>query len=61
MFTAYLNKGKNKGKPSNVKEYRLGADYIDVRFYWKSCHLSLQLYKNRTSTCRRNEKVSYSR
>ena len=33
MFTAYLNKGKNKGKPSNVKDYRLGADYIDVRFF----------------------------
>ena len=33
MFTTYLNKGKSKGKPSNVKEYRLGADYIDVRFF----------------------------
>lgn len=32
MFTAYLNKGKSKGKPSNVKEYRLGTDYIDVSF-----------------------------
>lgn len=32
MFTAYLNKGKSKGKPSNVQEYRLGTDYIDVRF-----------------------------
>ena len=33
MFRAYLNKGKWKGKPSNVKEYRLGTDYIDVRFW----------------------------
>lgn len=33
MFQIYLNKGQFKGKPSNVKEYRLGRDYIDIRFY----------------------------
>ena len=33
MFKSYLNKGILKGKPSGVKEYRLGEDYIDVRFY----------------------------
>ena len=33
MFQKYLNKGKNKGKPSGVKEYQLGIDYIDVKFF----------------------------
>ena len=33
MFESYLNKGLLKGKASGVKEYRLGEDYIDVRFH----------------------------
>lgn len=32
MFTTYLNKGKSKGKPSNVKEYRLAQIILMLDF-----------------------------